>query len=68
MSNTTRPRCKVCDTPYPTQRKKLGYDTCLKHGNAKRQFTVAIPYSKGAYQLIYNPADMFMTNPKQVRG
>jgi hypothetical protein len=48
-------------------RKKLGYDNCTKHGEGKRTFTVAIPYSKGAYQLIHNPADMFMTNPKNVR-
>jgi hypothetical protein len=63
-----RPRCKVCNELFPTARKKLGYDNCTKHGEGRRTFTVAIPYSKGAYQLIHNPADMFITNPKNVRG
>lgn len=26
---------------------------------------VQIPYSKGAYQYIHNPADLFHTNPKR---
>jgi hypothetical protein len=26
---------------------------------------VQIPYSKGAYQYIYNPADLIGTNPKR---
>ncbi len=62
-----KPICMVCGEEFSPKRKELGYDTCLTHGNPKRKFTVAIPYTKGAYQLIYNPADMFMTNPKQVR-
>lgn len=60
-----KPRCKVCGEAFPTQRKKLGYATCLKHGDGKRTFTVAIPYSKGAYQLIHNPMDLHFTNPKR---
>ena len=52
-------------------RYKLGYRLCLTCGDEKakeRKFTVAIPYGKGAYQLIYNPADLFNTNQKQTRG
>ena len=46
----------------------IGYRVCLDCGDEiakQRKFTVAIPYSKGAYQLIHDPKDLFFTNPKR---
>ena len=46
----------------------IGYRVCLGCGDSiakQRKFTVAIPYSKGAYQLIHDPKDLFFTNPKR---
>jgi hypothetical protein len=31
------------------------------------RWTVAIPYGKGAYQMIYDPEELKMTNQKEVR-
>lgn len=46
--------------------------TCLQCGDAaakvesrRKASMVQIPYSKGAYQYINNPADLFHTNPKR---
>ena len=46
--------------------------TCLQCGEAaakvetkRKASMVQIPYSKGAYQYIYNPQDLFHTNPKR---
>lgn len=44
--------CKVCGEEYSDKRLKLGYDTCLKHAQPMKQYTVAPAYNKGAYQLI----------------
>jgi len=41
-----------CEDEVPQGRAALGYRTCLEHGAAKREFPTAIPYAKGAYQLI----------------
>ena len=60
-----------CGNEIKKERFALGYRVCLACGEAKakeRKFTVAIPYGKGAYQLIHNPADLFNTNQKQTRG
>jgi hypothetical protein len=46
------PKCKVCGEEYPKKRASLGYQTCLKHGEAPKQYTVAPVWNKGAYQLI----------------
>lgn len=49
-------------------RWNLGYRVCLECGDSiakQKKFTVAIPYSKGAYQLIHDPKDLFFTNPKR---
>jgi hypothetical protein len=62
--------CECGGSIHPA-RFALGYRICLACGEAeakKRKFTVAIPYGKGAYQLIHNPADLFNTNQKQTRG
>lgn len=46
--------------------------TCMQCGEVRAQqeskrkeSMVQIPYSKGAYQYIYNPADLIGTNPKR---
>ena len=57
-----------CGEEIPEGRLALGYTTCLRCGEKiakERKFTVAIPYSKGAYQLIHDPKDLFFTNPKR---
>jgi len=46
----------------------IGYRVCLECGDSiakQKKWTVAIPYSKGAYQLIHDPKDLFFTNPKR---
>lgn len=65
--------CTICGDDYPAERHALGYKFCLLCGDdvARQERTswcVSIPYSKGAYQLITNPADLLGTNPKQPRG
>lgn len=44
--------CKVCGEEFSYKRAKLGYSTCLEHGETQKIFTVSIPYNKGPYQLI----------------
>ena len=64
--------CVVCGGYVDHRRYALGYKTCLQCGEAaakdesrRKASMVQIPYSKGAYQFIYNPADLFHTNPKR---
>ena len=48
----------------------LGYRVCLGCGDSiakQKKWTVAIPYGKGAYQLIHDPEELKMTNQKEVR-
>jgi hypothetical protein len=57
-----------CGEEIAPRRWDLGYRTCLECGEKmakQRKFTVAIPYSKGAYQLIHDAEDMKHTNPKR---
>jgi hypothetical protein len=57
-----------CGEEIEPRRWDLGYRVCLECGDSiakQRKFTVAIPYSKGAYQLIHDPKDLFFTNPKR---
>mgnify|MGYP003343298311 CR=1 FL=1 len=59
-----------CGEDIDIRRWKLGYATCLECGEKEaklRKFTVAIPYGKGAYQLIHDPEELKMTNAKEVR-
>jgi hypothetical protein len=65
--------CRCCGEAIPFKRRKLGKLTCLDcqqdlDRTEPVRHTVAIAYNKGAYQHIYNPADLFNTNPKQPRG
>ena len=51
-------------------RYEAGYDTCKTCGEKQARtikWTVGIPYGKGAYQLIYDPEELKMTNQKEVR-
>ena len=57
-----------CGEEIDARRVAIGYFVCLSCGEKeakKRKFTVAIPYNKGAYQLITNPLDLCFTNPKR---
>ena len=57
-----------CGEVIEDGRWEIGYRVCLECGDEiakQRKFTVAIPYSKGAYQLIHDPKDLFFTNPKR---
>lgn len=59
--------CSQCGHPYPAARLNLGYRTCLDCGDqAARQvkFTVMVPFSKGAYQVV-SRGDIAHTNPKR---
>lgn len=61
------PNCLECGDTYPPQRLALGYRTCLDCGDAAARevkFTVTIPYSKGAYQVV-SREDLTGTNPKR---
>ena len=64
--------CVVCGTHIDHRRAALGYKLCLwcgedaaKAESKQKASMVQIPYSKGAYQYIYNPADLIGTNPKR---
>lgn len=60
----------LCGEEITEGRWQLGYRVCLDCGDKvakQKKFTVAIPYGKGAYQLIHNPEELKMTNAKEVR-
>mgnify|MGYP003341460654 FL=1 len=60
----------VCGEEITEGRWQLGYRVCLACGDKvakQKKWTVAIPYGKGAYQLIHNPEELKMTNQKEVR-
>ena len=64
--------CVVCGGFIDHARYKLGYNLCKPCGEdaaqdekRRKASMVQIPYSKGAYQYIHNPADLFHTNPKR---
>jgi hypothetical protein len=64
--------CRICNDAINPARAELGKTTCIEcQVDLDRQYPVkhlvAIPYSKGAYQHIYNPKDLFNTNPKEQR-
>jgi ribosomal protein L37AE/L43A len=60
--------CISCGDDVHIERWNLGYHHCKRCGDAlakQKRWTVSIPYSKGAYQLVYDPKDLFNTNPKR---
>lgn len=64
--------CRICGEQINPQRAALEKKTCIAcQADLDRtepvKHLVAIPYSKGAYQYIHNPAELFQTNPKQPR-
>lgn len=59
--------CVQCGDSYPLARRNLGYRTCLECGDMQAKqvrFTVMIPFSKGAYQVVSRD-DVAHTNPKR---
>ena len=63
----TQVLCKDCYDPFPVERFRLGYTTCLTCGEtAARQvkFTTA-PINKSNYMLITNTAELAQLNPKR---
>lgn len=64
--------CTECREPIDHRRANLGKTTCfdcqavIDRTNPVKHL-VAIPYNKGAYQHIHDPADLFSTNPKDPR-
>ena len=57
-----------CGEEIEQGRWDIGYRVCLECGDSiakQKKWTIAIPYSKGAYQLIHDPKDLFFTNPKR---
>lgn len=72
LDEDARYLCVECGGYIAHARYALGYKICKECGEAKamqekkqKASMVQIPYSKGAYQYIYNPADLFHTNPKR---
>jgi hypothetical protein len=62
--------CRICGEAISPRRVILEKTTCLDCQNdldktEPTQHCIAIPYNKGAYQYIHNPADLFGTNPKR---
>lgn len=62
-----------CTNGIGRKRAQYGHLVCKACGElnareARLGWCVAIPYSKGAYQLITDSADLSNTNPKQTRG
>lgn len=65
--------CRICQDPIDPRRAALGKTTCIDcQVDLDRLYPtkhlIAIPYSKGAYQHIYDPRDLFNTNPKEPRS
>jgi len=59
--------CIQCGDDVPARRVALGYRTCLSCGDKQAKqvkFTVMIPFSKGAYQVV-SREDIAHTNPKR---
>lgn len=60
--------CRTCGDDIDLRRWSLGYKHCLVCGETlarQKTHVVQIPFSKGAYQYIHDPAaDLRITNPK----
>ena len=70
---TTHCFCRQCGDDIAPARVALGYHLCLSCGDAaarkerSNKWIVAIPYSKGAYQVV-STADIAWLNPKRIGG
>ena len=59
-------KCRVCGIDIPIGRFKLGYDTCLEHGEVetrKVRHTV-VPLHKSNYIVVSNKEDLKGINNK----
>lgn len=76
--DAAKPICQVCyweTVPYARARRCIDDKvliTCVGCAEVaanvekrRKASMVQIPYSKGAYQYIHNPQDLFHTNPKR---
>jgi len=62
--------CPNCGSDVAPARVHLGYKHCMECGETQARevrmtWCVAPAYNKGAYQLITNPDDLKVTNPKR---
>ena len=59
-------RCRVCNTIIPIGRSKLGYDTCLEHGEveARKVRHTVVPLHKSNYIVVSNKDDLKGINNK----
>lgn len=72
MTHNSLKPCHVCGEPIPEARAALDKTTCIEcqadlDKTEPVKHLVAIPYSRGAYQYIHDPKDLFQTNQKEVR-
>ncbi len=72
MGHNTRmkPTCQTCGDHYSPKRKAAGYKVCLWCGEEqamqeRKSWCIGQAYSKGGYQLITNPTDLKVNNPKR---
>lgn len=66
----TQVLCKDCYDPFPVERFRLGYTTCLTCGDTAARsvvFTTA-PINKSNYMLITNVTELAQLNPKRTGG
>ena len=63
---TLNPLCEECGEPFAKERAKLGYSTCLKHGDKRKIFTV-VPMHKSNYIPVFNRELLVGINNKTVR-
>jgi ribosomal protein L37AE/L43A len=63
----TQVLCRECHDPFPVERFRLGYHTCLECGDYQaRQVTYcSAPINKSNYMLITNRAELAQLNPKR---
>lgn len=62
--------CVSCGESYPSQRRALGYNTCLSCGDfaARQVKRCVVPQNKQAYMLVTNRAELAWLNPKRAGG
>lgn len=63
----TQVLCRECHDPFPVERFRLGYHTCLSCGDyqARQVVYTTAPINKSNYMLITNRADLAQLNPKR---
>ncbi len=63
----TQVLCKDCYDPFPVERFRLGYTTCLACGDKQARAVThcTAPINKSNYMLITNHAELAQLNPKR---